>query len=106
MNEYSIINDIENFIDFIPPDSIISRTIHNDNNLKVIMFGFAKDQELSEHTASSPAIIHILRGQVDISLGDNVYAGNSGMWVHMPANLRHSIYAQAETLMLLYLHKS
>jgi len=106
MNEYNIIDNLENKIDNIPPESIVSRTIHNDNNLKVTLFGFAENQELSEHTASQPAVIYILKGKVDISLGGNEYIGNSGTWIHMPPNLPHSIHARSETLMVLYLIKS
>ena len=32
-------------------DSILSRTIYNDNQVKAVLFTFAAGQELSEHTA-------------------------------------------------------
>ena len=43
----------------IAPDSIISRTFYADEHVKVILFGFAAGQELSEHTASKPAMLHL-----------------------------------------------
>src|SRR5262245_38414135 len=47
-----------------PPDKgILSRTLHNDDRLKVVLFGFAPGEELSEHTASMPAILHFLQGE-------------------------------------------
>jgi hypothetical protein len=37
-----------------PPDNgILSRTRFNDDRLKVVRFGFAQSEELSEHTASA-----------------------------------------------------
>jgi hypothetical protein len=38
-----------------PPDKgILSRTLFSDDRLKVVIFGFAQGEELSEHTASMP----------------------------------------------------
>jgi quercetin dioxygenase-like cupin family protein len=44
-----------------PPDGTLSRTIHQDERLKAVLFGFAAGQELSEHTSSRPAVMHFLR---------------------------------------------
>ena len=63
-------NDLLKTVEVIPPDSIVSRTILQDGDLKVIVFGFDTGQTLSEHTASVPAIIHILEGECDITLGE------------------------------------
>jgi len=40
----------------LPDKGILSRTLFNDDRLKVVVFGFAQGEELSEHTASMPAI--------------------------------------------------
>jgi hypothetical protein len=40
-----------------PEDGIISRTVYQDDRLKAVMFGFGARQELSEHTASKPAVM-------------------------------------------------
>ena len=45
-----------------PPDKgILSRTLFSDDRLKAVLFGFAQGEELSEHTASMPAVLHFLR---------------------------------------------
>ena len=87
----------------IPPDSIISRTIHQDDSLKVVLFGFAPGQELSEHTAAVPAIIHVLEGSARLTLGDVSKDANSGSWTWMPANMPHSVFANTQVTMLLLL---
>ena len=38
----------------IPADGILSRTLYNDDRLKVVLFAFAEGQELSAHTAPMP----------------------------------------------------
>ncbi|NUQ70936.1 MAG: cupin domain-containing protein [Chthonomonadales bacterium] len=89
----------------IPHDGIISRTIHNDDRLKVVLFGFDAGQELSEHTASVPATIHILSGQAVVTLGDDQRSAGPGFWAWMPAELPHTVEAAAPTVMLLYMIK-
>jgi hypothetical protein len=34
--------------------------LHNDERVKAVLFGFAQGEELSEHTASMPAVLHLL----------------------------------------------
>lgn len=87
----------------IPPDSIVSRTFYSDQSLKAILFGFAAGQELSEHTAARPAILHFLQGQARLTLGDHATTAAPGTWVHMQPHLPHSIHAETVVVMLLYL---
>jgi quercetin dioxygenase-like cupin family protein len=87
----------------IPADGILSRTIYNDDQLKAVVFAFAPGQELSEHTASMPAIIHIVKGEAVLTLGDDTIEARAGTWVHMPAQLRHSLRARTPMVMLLLL---
>src|SRR5262245_57598351 len=89
-----------------PPDKgILSRTLHNDDRLKAVAFGFAQDEELSEHTASMPAVQHFLQGEATVTLGDDRHEATAGTWVHMPTGLRHSIQARTPVVMLLLLLK-
>lgn len=85
----------------IPPDSIVSRTVHSDDRLKVILFGFAAGQELSEHTAARPAVLHFLAGEATLTLGADRFEVGPGAWAHMPPHLLHSILAHSEVTMLL-----
>jgi quercetin dioxygenase-like cupin family protein len=87
-------------------DSIISRTIYSDDQIKVVLFGFAVGQELSEHTASMPALLYFVSGEAGLSLGEDQMTAEAGSWVRMPANLSHSIHAKTQTTMLLILLRS
>lgn len=98
---YSFIPDLGDIIQDIPEDTIISREIYRDEKLKAILFGFAAGQELSEHTASRPALLHFLQGEAQVTLGQDQYMAQIGTWVRMPAHLPHSIFAVTPTVMLL-----
>jgi quercetin dioxygenase-like cupin family protein len=88
-----------------PDDGIISRTIHQDDRIKAVVFGFGTGQELSEHTASKPAIMHFLSGTADVTVGGQSLAAVAGTWVHMAAGTPHSIVARSPVVMLLLLLK-
>lgn len=96
-------DDLLKLLPDTPADSIISRTFHKDDDVKVILFSFAAGQELSEHTASVPAIIHVLQGEADLTLGPDHMQARAGTWAHMPPNLPHSILARTPLVMLLYM---
>lgn len=89
----------------IPQDSILSRTLLDTPELKLVVFHFAAGQELSEHTASMPAIIQIISGEARLTLGSEVREASLGAWVYMPAHLKHAVYAKTPVIMLLQLIK-
>lgn len=89
----------------VPEDGTMSRTLYQDAGLKVVLFGFAAGQELSEHTAAVPAVLHFVRGEARVTLGAEVVEARPNTWVHMPARLPHSISATTPVVMLLLLLK-
>jgi quercetin dioxygenase-like cupin family protein len=88
-----------------PEKGILSSTLYNDEKVKAVIFGFAQGEELSEHTASMPAILHFLQGEAAVTLGDDRHEAKAGTWVHMPTAQRHSILAKTPVVMLLLLLK-
>jgi quercetin dioxygenase-like cupin family protein len=106
MPEYNFVDQILSTMPDITPDSTVSRTVLDDDHLKVVVFGFDTGQELSEHTASMPAILHFIQGEVELILGDDQRQAGAGSWAHMPAHLPHSVKALTPTVMLLYLIKT
>jgi quercetin dioxygenase-like cupin family protein len=104
MTPYTHINDLAKEVQ--PPEKgILSRTIFNDEKVKAVIFGFGQGEELSEHTASMPAVLHFLQGEATLTLGDDLHEAKAGTWVHMLAGLRHSIQAKTPVVMLLLLMK-
>jgi quercetin dioxygenase-like cupin family protein len=104
--DFTIIPGIEEMIAAITPDSIVSRTVYQGPTLRIILFGFAAGQELSEHTSSKEAVLHFLRGEAAVTLGKLSEGGESttataGTVIRMRPGLPHSVVAQTDTLMLL-----
>ena len=97
------IEDLAERLPAIPEDSIVSRTVLTEGGFKAIVFGFARGQELSEHTAAVPAVLHFLRGRARVRFGDKTGTASPGSWAYLPARLPHSVYAEEEVVMLLLL---
>lgn len=89
----------------IPSNGILSRTIHSDDNTRVIQFSFAAGAELSAHTAAFPASIYIVSGEADLRLGDDTHPVGPGAFAHMQPRLEHAIHAKTALVMLLWMNK-
>ena len=103
MPDYVFIQNISSQSTAIPTDSILSSTFYRGEDAKAILFTFAAGQELSEHTASKPAMLHFLQGEAELKLGSETFTVQPGSWAHMPPGMAHSIFARTDVLMLLYL---
>lgn len=104
MDDYRYFRDLSREVN--PPDQgILSRTLHNDDWIKVVAFGFAAGEELAEHTASMPAMLQFISGHGTLALGKQSQKFASGTFVYMPARLLHAVSAEAPTVMLLILVK-
>ncbi len=86
-------------------DSILSQTVYSDETVKVTLFSFAVGQELSQHTANRPVLLHVLQGSAVLGLGEERLEVDAGSWLHLPAYLPHSVIAKTNLHFLLTLLK-
>lgn len=82
---------------------IHSQTLYDGPDLRLVLFAFAPGEELSEHTAARPAVVHVLDGDGDAVVGGEPFALGPGTWFRMPARTPHSILARTPLRMALYL---
>jgi quercetin dioxygenase-like cupin family protein len=100
-----IVADLEAMVD-VAEQGIVSKAIVENEHHKLIHFTLAAGQELSEHTASVPAVIQILQGQGTVTLGGQVHAGRPGMLYYMPADLKHAVVADEDLVFLLTMFRT
>jgi quercetin dioxygenase-like cupin family protein len=65
-------------------NGIVSRTLLRTPTARVVLFGFAEGQELSEHTSTAQALIQILSGRCEFSLHGKPLPLKAGDLLHMP----------------------
>ena len=62
----TFVEDIEAEVP-IPDHGVLSRTLFNDESLKVMAFGFSAGQEMSPHTAPMAAVLQFLKGEAELT---------------------------------------
>ena len=87
----------------IPSRGIHSQTLSREGGVELVLFAFAAGEALEEHTAARPAIIHVLTGEAEITLGEDHHPAGPGAWMWMPTRLPHAVRARTPLVMALYL---
>jgi len=104
MAPYTFLENIEAEVP-TPENGILSRTLFNDEALKVVAFGFSSGQELSAHAAPMAAMLYFMRGEAELTLGAEKKNVRAGAFVHMPPQTPHGILAKTPVAMLLLMLK-
>ena len=81
--------------------SIVSRTLVENAAGTITLFAFDAGQGLSEHTAPFDAVVQVLDGQAELTIGGEPMTATAGQAVLMPANVPHAVKATARFKMLL-----
>ncbi len=87
------------------PNGIVSRTLLRTPSTRVVLFGFAEGQELTEHTSTQHALIQVLSGECEFFLAGKKNTLKAGQLLYMPPHLPHSVKATQQFSMLLTLFK-
>jgi quercetin dioxygenase-like cupin family protein len=90
----------------LPQKGILSNVLHKDASANITLFGFAAGEELSAHSAPTPAVLYFLEGEAEVQLGDDTVSAKPGSFVFMPPMLTHGISAKTPVKMLLIQIKS
>jgi len=82
-------------------DSIVSKTILDKPKGTITLFAFDRGQKLSEHTSPYDAVIQVLDGKADLTIGGQKQEVFGGQIIVMPANVPHAVDAEEKFKMLL-----
>ena len=104
MSAYTLFLDLAKEVQ-PPARGILSRTLFRDDRLQVVLFGLAQGEKPAEQTASLPAVLHVLRGEAKLTLGDDTLEARPDTWAHLPQGLRLCIQAKTPVVMLLLVLK-
>ena len=88
------------------PDSVVSRTIAENENRTVTLFAFDAGQGLSEHSAPFNAFVQVLEGEAELTIGGQVVRATPEAVVPMPADVPHAVRAPERFKMLLVMIRS
>ena len=99
---YTFIGHLLDEVD-IPENGTLSRVMFSGDGLRVVLFAFDEGQELTDHTASVPAVIQVVKGRLGLTLGDDTVEIGDDSWVHLDAHLTHAVVALEPSVLILTL---
>jgi len=100
--EFSKALEMVNLVDY-QPGKVVSLTLSQNKTLSMTLFAFAKGEAISSHSAPGDAMVYILDGKAEITIGDETITATTGQVVVMPAGVPHGLDAVENFKMLLVL---
>ena len=97
--------NLADYVDY-SDGSTVSKILLKKGTGNLTLFSFDKDQGLSEHTAPFDAVVYILDGQAEITVGGETNTVTTGEMLIMPANVPHALHAVERFKMLLTMIRS
>ena len=98
--EFAKVVELESLVDY-QSGRVVSRTLAQGRPLSVTLFAFDKGEEISTHSAPGDAMVHILDGEAEITVGEEKFSAKKGEAIVMPANIPHGLEAKERFKMLL-----
>ncbi len=98
---FNLVNNIE-----YADGSVVSKTLIKKEIGNITVFAFDQGQGLSEHTAPFDAVVTILDGEAEITIGGQPQIVRTGEMLIMPANIPHALQANVRFKMMLVMIRS
>ena len=80
---------------------IVSRTLAQNKAVSVTLFAFDAGEEISTHASHGDAMVSVLDGTAQVTIGGNVHTVRAGQSIVMPAGVPHSVEAPEKFKMML-----
>lgn len=89
----------------IVPNQTASKSIVQRKDLTMSLFALDADGVIAKHSSPGDALVQVLEGVVEITIGEDLYTVHSGESIVMPANIPHALKAIEAFKMLLIVVK-
>ena len=77
----------------IAAGAVVSKQFVKTKGANITFFAFDKGQGLSEHTAPFHAVVQVVEGKAEVSIGGIPQVVAEGEMILMPANVPHALLA-------------
>ncbi|NMM64582.1 cupin domain-containing protein [Clostridium sp. P21] len=98
--EFSKVLNLRDLISY-QENQVISRTIAQTPSANITLFSLDKGEGISSHVTSGDAVVQILDGTAEITIGDNVFNVKENETIVMPSGVPHGLEAHEKFKMLL-----
>lgn len=98
--EFSKVLNLKDLITY-QEGQVISRTISQTPTVSISLFSLDKGEGISSHITPGDAMVQVLDGEVEITIGDDIFTVKEGETIIMPSNVPHGLEARVRFQMLL-----
>lgn len=98
--EFSKVLNLADLVEY-RPGQVISQTLVQNPKVSITLFALSAGEGISSHTTPGDALVYILDGEAEITIGDQTFNPGAGEAIVMPANIPHGLEARKDFKMLL-----
>ena len=98
--DFSTVQTLSDLVAY-QPGQVVSKTLAQNKAVSLTLFAFDKGEEISAHESSGDAMIVVLDGLAEITIGQAKYQVAQGQTIVMPARVPHAVYGAERFKMLL-----
>ena len=75
------------------PGQVVSKTLAQNDSISLTLFAFDKGEEISSHESGGDAVVTVLDGQAEITIGSTKFHVSQSQTIVMPAHVPHALHA-------------
>ena len=98
--EFSTVLTLSDLVAY-QPGQVVSKTLAQNSAVSLTLFAFDRGEEISAHESDGDAVVTVLDGQAEITVGAEKYAVSQGQTLVMPARVPHALFAAERFKMVL-----
>lgn len=80
---------------------VVSRTLAQNPSVSLTLFSFDKGEEISTHSSHGDAMVYVIDGEAEITVGDEKFKVRAGETIVMPAEVPHAVFAPEQMKFML-----
>ena len=86
---------VQNLADLVTYQAgqVVSKTLVQNPGVSITVFSFDKGEEISTHASHGDAMVYVIDGQAEITIGEEKFNVKAGETILMPADVPHAVAA-------------
>lgn len=93
--DFASVLTIANLVSY-QPGQVVSKTLAQNPAVSLTLFAFDKGEEISSHASAGDAMVLVLDGEGEITIGLEKHSIKCGETIVMPADTPHAVYAKEQ----------
>ncbi len=72
---------------------VVSKTLVQNPSVSLTLFSFDKGEEISTHSSHGDAMVYVIDGMAEITIGEEKFSVKAGETIVMPSEVPHAVSA-------------